>query len=259
MTTTTVPVGENDESVLLAHFRNAAAQDLQELALLQDRELTPALLEEVKQVNFPDNLGVRLQTEVGKEADDFMRKAVTELPTPFTKELMDNLAVDFSAIYLNNSLHASPYESVWLTDDGLTRQEPMFQVRRWYEKYDLAAENWQKRPDDHLVLQLQFLSHLLSLDDEAETLREAAQFLDEHLLRWISQFASRVATRCDTAFYAGVVVLTAQYLEELRESLAQLLGEPRPSTEEIDQRMKPPVEVTEVKFCSPSPVDESLD
>jgi TorA maturation chaperone TorD len=247
-----------DESALLAHFRSAVAEDLRELAVLQDGELTVPLLEELKQLNFPENFGLRLQSDAGKEASSFMRKAVAELPLPIEKKLVEELAVDYAAIFLNNSLHASPYESVWLTEDGLTRQAPMFQVRKWYEKYTLVAQNWRARPDDHLVLQLQFLSHLFALDEQLDTLRQAAQFLDEHLSRWVAQFASRVATRCDTAFYAGVTILTAQYLDEMRDILAQVLGEPRPSPEAIEQRMKPKVDPSEVNFCSPRFENEDL-
>jgi TorA maturation chaperone TorD len=251
-------LANKDESELIAHFQNAVAEDLRELALLQDGEITQALLSELKQVNFPENLGLHLQYEASKQASDFMRQAVIELPTPIEKSVLDDLAADYAAIFLNSSLHASPYESVWLTEDGLTRQEPMFQVRRWYEKYELAVENWRIRPDDHFVLQLQFLSHLFTLDNKRETLQDAAQFLDEHLLRWLPLFSARVAKRCATHFYAGITVLTAQYLEEMRDILAQILEEPRPSVEEIEQRMKPKVDPTEVNFCSPrfEPEDE---
>lgn len=240
-----------DESALLAHFRQGVAEDLQELAWLQDRELSYALVEELKQVNFPDNLGLSLQSSPSQEALDFMRKAVADLPVPIEKKGLDELAVDFASIYLNNNLHASPYESVWLTDEGLTRQEPMFQVRRWYEKYNLVAQNWRARPDDHLVLQLQFISHLISLDERLDSLKEASCFLDEHLLRWIKLFASRVASRCETPFYAGLVLLMAQYLDELRDLLAKIVNEPRPSAEEIEQRMKPKVDPTLLNFCTP--------
>lgn len=240
-----------NESALLAHFRQGVAEDLQELAWLQDRELSYAIVEELKQVNFPDNLGLRLQNSASQEALDFMRQAVAELSVPVDKQVLDELAVDFASIYLNNNLHASPYESVWLTEEGLTRQEPMFQVRQWYQKYDLMAPNWRTRPDDHLVLQLQFISHLVSLDENLETLKAASRFLDEHLLRWFKAFASRVASRCETAFYAGLVLLVAQYLDELRDLLAQIVAEPRPSAEEIEQSMKPKVDPTMVKFCTP--------
>jgi len=38
------------------------------------------------------------------------------------------LAADFAAIYLNHSIQASPCESVWLDEEGLMRQQPMFKV-----------------------------------------------------------------------------------------------------------------------------------
>jgi len=252
---------KDDESELIAHFRDAVAEDLRELALLQDSEITQPLLSELKQINFPQNLGLHLQDEASQQAADFIHQTIAALPTPIEKSLLDDLAADYAAIFLNSSLHTSPYESVWLTDDGLTRQEPMFQVRHWYEKYELAAQNWRIRPDDHLVLQLQFLSHLFALDDKRETLQDAAQFLDEHLLRWLPQFSARVAKRCATQFYAGLTVLMTQYLEEMRDILAQVLEEPRPSVEEIEQRMKPKVDPTEVNFCSPrfEPEDELPD
>ena len=52
-------------------------------------------------------------------------------------------------------------------------------------------------------------------------------------------FAQRVASRCDTAYFAAAALLTGAYCEELRDLLAEVLDEPRPSVEEIDERMKP--------------------
>jgi TorA maturation chaperone TorD len=48
-------------------------------------------------------------------------------------------------------------------------------------------------------------------------------------LRWIEEFAERVADRCSTRFYAGLALLTAAYLDELRDLLARLLDQPRPA------------------------------
>jgi hypothetical protein len=46
-----------------------------------------------------------------------------------------------------------------------------------------------------------------------------------------------VASRCDTAFYAGLALLSAAYCDSLRDILARWLGEPRPSPEEIAERL----------------------
>lgn len=245
---TSVPMEE--EGALMTHFRSAVAEDLRQLASLQEKELTKEVLTELKEMKFPENLGLHLQTLEGKDAFLLLQKALEELPYPLDEALVDDLAADFASIYLNNSYHASPYESVWVSEEGLMRQAPMMQVRGWYQKYDLLAKDWQKRADDYLALQLEFVAHLMALDDKEDTLRAVARFLDEHPLRWIKPFATRVINRCATPFYAGVVLFTVQYLEEVRELLAKILQEPRPSPEEIEQRMKAlerPIGVT----CAP--------
>ena len=53
-----------------------------------------------------------------------MRAAVAELDDDAAT--LDELAADFAAIYLNNAYGASPYESVWLHDEHLACQQPMF-------------------------------------------------------------------------------------------------------------------------------------
>jgi hypothetical protein len=52
-----------------------------------------------------------------------------------------------------------------------------------------------------------------------------------------------VAKRCETRLYAGLAQLTAAYLDELRDLLAQILGRPRPTAEEIEERMRPMVAI----------------
>lgn len=63
--------------------------------------------------------------------------------------------------------------------------------------------------------------------------------MDEHILRWIGDFAKRVSARCASGFYAGLAQLTAVYLEELRDILAEILDQRRPDAEEIEERMRP--------------------
>jgi TorA maturation chaperone TorD len=237
-----------DEQTLVAQFRSSVAEDLRVFAILHDREVTEDVLKELIAANFPAGLGLQLKNKDSIEVCDFMRKALADLTFPLEEQQLNDLAADFSAIYLTAALKASPNESVWLTDERLVCQEPMFQLREWYRRYGLAVENWRVRADDHLVFELQFLAHLFKLDHELETLKQAALFLDEHLLRWMKQFAAQVASHCDTAFYAGVSLVTAQYLDELRDVVAGVIGEPRPTPEQIEQRFKPKVEEIPLKF-----------
>jgi TorA maturation chaperone TorD len=221
----------------LRRFRGAVALDLMTLALLHDRELDAAEIAELKDSGFPACLAFRLQTQQGTAALELLQAAVAELPVADGPPLHE-LAADYAAIYLNHGYGAAPCESVWIDDDGLTMQQPMFQVRELYARYGLSAPDWRKRTDDHLVHQLQFLA-VLAERDGAETLGELARFLDEHLLRWVPDFAHRVAGRAATPLYAGLALLTAAYLDELREVVAQVLDEARPTPEEIERRLRP--------------------
>ncbi|RKZ43723.1 MAG: dehydrogenase [Candidatus Parabeggiatoa sp. nov. 3] len=232
-------MSEAENQKILHLWRSAVASDLRLLMRFHDRETDLEWLETLKEQDFPHNLGLKLQSEIGITCCDLMRQAIKALPTTIDSNYLENLAADFAAIYLNHRLQASPCESVWIDEEGLMHQEAMFQVRQWYQQYELAAENWRIRPDDHLVLQLAFIAHLFELDTKIETLQQAAQFLDEHLLRWINDFAKRVAAHCNTDYYAGINLLTAQYLEELRDILAELLAKPRPTAKEIEKRLRP--------------------
>lgn len=219
-------------------FRAAAALDLGTLARMHNAELDDATLAQLRLAGFPEGLGLRLQGAAGLEAMAFMVRALDELTPPLSCGALDELAADYAAIYLTYALHASPCESVWLDQENLGMQAPMFQVRAFYRHFDLAAANWRMRPDDHLVIELHFLACLMG-DEHPQALPEAARFLDEHLLRWLPRFAERVSARCATPFYAGAARLTAAYCDELRDILAGLLGEPRPTAEAVEARMRP--------------------
>jgi TorA maturation chaperone TorD len=227
----------------------AWSEDVATLALLQDRELTPALLAEMRLIGFPDNLGMVPLDERQREIFKAMRQAIAALPDAPDTAFMDDLAADFAAIYLTGALDASPFESFWLSDDHLVCQEPMFAMRKLYAEDGLTVPDWRKRPDDHLVFQLQFLARRLerlatktaadNALDVRDQWRSLAMLLDHHLLRWLPDLTSRVAARCDTEFYAALLLLTDAWCMQLRDLIALNLGEPRPGKEEIEALLQP--------------------
>lgn len=219
-------------------FRQAVAVDLYSLAVLHNAELDDVVLGQLKLAGFPDGLGLRLKSSAGQKALAFMSQAMDDLTTPLSCDELNELAADYSAIYITYAYRASPCESVWLDEEGLAMQAPMFRVRDFYRNFDLAAANWRLRPDDHLVVELHFLACLMG-HEHPQALPEAARFMDEHLLRWLPRFAERVSARCATPFYAGAAMLTAAYCDELRDILADLLGDARPTAEEVEARFQP--------------------
>ncbi len=207
----------------LRTFLEACSLDLLTLARLHDRELDPETVHKLKGSGFPLGLGLRL--DQGKAIAEALAQEAAGLSMQSPAD--DELAADFAAIYLTHAIGASPLESVWLDEDGLAMQAPMFEVRAAYAEHGLRVPDWRQRPDDHLVFQLQFVSLLLERADE-NAAAQAAAFLDAHLLRWFPGFAGRVAMRAATPFYACLAAYTAAYLEELRDLLAQISGVARP-------------------------------
>ena len=222
----------------LGDFCAAVAQDLMQLAVLHDSEANNPLIQSLKQTGFPNTLGLRLQSTGARDAMTLVEQALAEMPDPLDNQDTDELAVDYAGIYLTHTYRASPNESVWIDEEHLERQQSMFEVREYYHRYGLGAADWRKRADDHLVLQLQFLAHLFGEVQRDEVFTTAARFMDEHLLRWLMPFANRVAGRCTTPFYAGINLLTGVYCEELRDLLADILGERRPTADETEARMR---------------------
>ncbi len=227
-------MAELEEATLLERWRLAAAEDLLSLALWHASELSAASLRELEASPFPDILQLTMGTRDETRGLTLLRGARAFLHLDGDHSQRDRLAVDYAAIYLNYSYRASPCESVWLDEDGLGMQEAMFQVRAEYRRHGLAVTDWRRRPDDHLVCQLEFIAALLREATRPQQLGEVAEFLDRHLLRWIGTFAARVCAHSETAFYAGLALLTSGYLDGLREQIAQVLGQARPLPQSLD-------------------------
>ncbi len=234
-----------DKSELLATFCSAVAEDIGLLAKLHRTELDNEAFNDLKEVNFPKRLGLNLNGEKASAVIEHLAKEIEAWPESGREALMNDLAADYAAMYLNKSYGVSPHESVWLDDDGLVMQEPMFEVREIYQRHGLEAADWHLLADDHLVNELEFIAYLMARAAEGQgtVLQEIASFLDIHLLRWLGQFAERAAPRCGTGFYAGLVLLTDLYCEELRDLLALILEEPRPTDEEIIELTKKTEEI----------------
>ncbi len=229
---------QSDTDNFLTVFCSQVAEDLNLFATLHNHEPDKQLIHQLKDMNFPFCLTILPEQSPGSEALLLLEESLTQLCRNFDAQTQDELAADFASIYLNHTISASPEESVWLDEDGLICQQTMFEVRSWYQRYGLEIKNWRQRPDDHLVYELQFIACLLDKNNGMHTLKQISVFMDEHLLRWLSNFSERVMSRCDTQYFASVAALTAAYCEELRDILSTITGQARPSAEEIEERMK---------------------
>ena len=193
---------------------------------LHDREADADLIAELWASGYTDLLAAVVEGVEAKTAVSGFQQVLAGLPRPVPEALLDDLAADYADAYLNHGFRAAPTGSVWMTEDHLERQQPMFDVREWYAHYGLSVPDWRLRSDDHLVHELQFVVHLLQLGTE-DALTDAAAFLDAHVLPWVPDFCKVVAARARQPFLAGVGLVTRAMLDGLREDLAQATGRER--------------------------------
>jgi TorA maturation chaperone TorD len=121
---------------------------------------------------------------------------------------------------------ASPWESSYLSGEGgLIFQLETLEVRQWYERFGLQVRKKYHEPDDAIMFEFEFITHLADRAVEAypqgdeqgfELLLEAQRdFLHEHLLRWGFQWCERVSENARSDFYRGLAKLTEGALREL--------------------------------------------
>lgn len=195
---------------------------------LHEREADGALIAQLRAADAPALFAALFAVTNGKNGDDggavaLLEAALRDLGEAPPVALMDEMAADYADLYLTHGYRVAPTGSVWLTEDHLERQEPMFEVRAWYDHYDLKVPDWRIRPDDHIVCELQFVRHLLTLGSP-DALGDAARFLDSHVLGWAPDFCAQAAQRVRTPFHAAAAAITGEFLVALREWLMAETG-----------------------------------
>ena len=147
-----------------------------------------------------------------------------------TDESFEKLHVDYTRLFIGvGKVLAPPYESVYFGEDRLMFQERTLEVREWYKRFGLEAEKKYVEPDDHIGLELLFLSHLASLGiqslekgDQAEfnkLLDAQREFLKMHPGTWALTWCGLVEMNAWTDFYKGLAHLTRGALSALAEVL----------------------------------------
>ncbi len=206
-----------------------ASEGLALIIRLHDREADRALIAGLRDSDAAGLFGALLD---GDPVAEGLRAALDALPDPLAEATLDQLAAEYADVYLTHSYRIAPTGSVWLTEEHLERQEPMFAVREWYHHYGITVPDWKMRSDDHIVHELQFLEHLLGLGTMSAA-GDAAKFMDQHVLSWVPQFCTRMAERCQQPLLIATAGLTATYLESLRDLLEALTGVARATPEDL--------------------------
>ncbi|OYX43949.1 MAG: hypothetical protein B7Z02_07140 [Rhodobacterales bacterium 32-67-9] len=192
---------------------------------LHDREADADLIEGLRGADYPTLVAALLDGRPDQAVAEGFAEVLAGMPRQVPPAVLDELAADFADSYLTHGFRAAPTGSVWLTEDHLERQKPMFDVREWYAHYGLSVPDWRLRSDDHIVHEMQFVVHLLTLGSP-DALTDAAAFMDAHLLPWVPDFCLRIADHARQPFHAGAALVTRALLSALRAELTAATGRP---------------------------------
>lgn len=135
---------------------------------------------------------------------------------------------DYARLFIGpGSMLAPPYESVYRSESGILFEKCTLDVRSFYLEFDLETDGTNVRPDDHVGLELQFMSYLCEmglsrLEDHdqrgcQETFSSLKRFFSVHIGLWAPSFCGRVVEYAETDFYRAIAFLTLGTLKSLQD------------------------------------------
>lgn len=200
------------------------------LATLYGQEPTCDLLEQIRSPEF-----IEVLSQWGGELeDDFLSRP--------EGELLEEMAVEYTRLFLGPGRHVSPHESVHHErEEGQWGQlwgASTVEVKKFIEATGLEYETEYRGLPDHISVELELLEALTRREEEAwaEDDEEGARrcldlerrFLDEHLLRWVVPFCDKVIAAAELSFYRTLASLTKKFIEfDWQDSMRLEKSEPR--------------------------------
>ena len=170
-----------------------------------------------------------LRTAVDAQSD-LLKDYLISLNGVATSTVAQDLRCDYARLFLGmGPKPVAPYESVFLSEEHILMQEQRDQVVALFRTEGVVVEEGFGLPEDHLAVELAFMAYLckktqqaLAQSDDEEALRLVGvqkQFLEDHLVAWVSLFADEVAA-CESkregvsSFYVTIAAMMQQFIIE---------------------------------------------
>ena len=191
------------------------------LAAVYRQELTSELYQQMKDNEFQEvlsSLGVKLNNGFFQNSQ---------------QELLENLAVEYTRLFVGPGKHISPHESVQHKKEGVQSGqlwgELTAEVKKIIESSGLEYTSEYTGMPDHISVELEFMQQVVRREaqawgaDDDETawlcLKNEKTFIDEHLGGWISDFCEKVIEAAEMPFYGEMARLTRNFIEFEKQEL----------------------------------------
>lgn len=137
---------------------------------------------------------------------------------------LEILKEDYNRLFSVTGLPLAPaYESIYSKNENYTGH-PSENVTEFYNAYGWDSRSRTKTGDDHLGIELLFLTRLIDkysqLDDDpccCEMQKEINRFIDQHILTWIPVWNDDIQINAHTECYKGIGTLIYACMEDLSQ------------------------------------------
>jgi anaerobic sulfite reductase subunit A len=150
------------------------------------------------------------------------------------EKVRQELAVEFAGLFLGVwRVPAHPSESVYVTAGQLLMQKPRDDVLKVYRSMGVDKASSFAEPEDHIALELQFMTHMCEKTNTAlkdgnlayakTCLEVQRDFLREHLGKWVPKLVADILKSARGDFYKAVAKITKGYVEMDKKVVAELM------------------------------------
>lgn len=195
-------------------------------------EPTEGLMEVLGGSDTSEALGVFAQEdETIEKCQDFLVRLCRDLVDDERRQRFLGLCGDeYVAIFYGfPKAIVVPSESFYRAGDHSLLSEVTLAVRDFYRRFNVLPAHYPRTPDDHISLEMAFMSCLARDAVEAfdkrdwrelvTLLQAQAKFADDHLLAWIPSFAADVRKMSEPCLYPQLIQATEAFLSVDRQCL----------------------------------------
>ncbi|MBU0464464.1 MAG: molecular chaperone TorD family protein [Proteobacteria bacterium] len=150
-------------------------------------------------------------------------------------DLLEDLAVEFTRLFLGPGKHISPHESIHHERNdgqwGTLWGQSTVDVKKFIESAGLGYKSEYKGLPDHISVELEFMQQVARAEAQAwededtdkalYCLKIEKKFIEEHLACWIPVFCEKVIQQAELPFYRELAGLTRKFIEFEREELGK--------------------------------------
>jgi len=157
-----------------------------------------------------------------------------------TEKSIETVMVEYTELFIGPGVQkAPPWESFYRTNKRLFFGQPTYEMKEILYKYGLESKKKGRQPEDHIGIELLFISvlteqlHKVELEEQISIIKEQITFIDNHLLTWIPELCNDAKEHGSVGFYGGLIELVWGTLLWDKELLAEFVTSHKEANEGI--------------------------